>query len=308
MRAAVIDVGSNSIKLLVADRGRDGRLAEVLSHTIEARISKGIGSEHPQLSAEGMERGLAAIEAIADDARNAGADRIHAVATSAVRDASNGQEFREALRARSGLDLRVLSGIEEAALIGRGLTTDPALVGLRNFHAYDLGGGSLECLSFSGRSVERAVSLPLGCVRLTERFVASPEEPMAADVAYEIGRHVKETLLQSGLKLPVPAGLGVVGTGGTLTTVRAMTAANRSVSIKETSPLIGVTLLHELLAKVARLDLAARKNVAGLSPERADVFPAALITLLALAELGGLQAFHHSFRNLRWGVASEILV
>lgn len=307
MRAAVIDVGSNSIKLLVADRGSDGRLAEVLSHTIEARISKGIGLENPQLNAEGMERGIDAIASIADDARSAGADRIHVVATSAVRDASNGRQFRDALRERTGLDLRVLTGTEEANLIAKGITTDPALVGLRNFHAYDLGGGSLECLSFAGRSIERAVSLPLGCVRLTERFVAAPTEPLAADVAYEIGRHVKETLLQSGFRLPVPAGLGVVGTGGTLTTVRAIVAANRSVSIRETNPLIGVALLHELLAKVAPLGLAARKDIAGLSPERADVFPAALITLLALAELGGIQAFHHSFRNLRWGVASEIL-
>jgi exopolyphosphatase/guanosine-5'-triphosphate,3'-diphosphate pyrophosphatase len=307
MRAAVIDVGSNSIKLLVAELGSDGRLAEVLSHTIEARISKGIGSENPRLSTEGMEGGIAAIAAIADDAKSAGADRVFAVATSAVRDASNGREFQEALRQRTGLELRVLTGTEEANLIARGLTTDPALVSLRNFHAYDLGGGSLECLSFAGRSVERSASLPLGCVRLTERFVVSPEEPLSADVAYEIGRHVKESLLQSGFKLPVPTGFGVVGTGGTLTTVRAIVAANRSVPIKETNPLIGVTLLHELLAKVGPMDLAARRKVAGLSAERADVFPAALITLLALAELGGVQAFHHSFRNLRWGVASELL-
>jgi exopolyphosphatase/guanosine-5'-triphosphate,3'-diphosphate pyrophosphatase len=307
MRAAVIDVGSNSIKLLVADRGSDGRLVEVLSHAIEARISMGIGSDKPRLSAEGMERGIAAIASIADDAKSAGADRVHAVATSAVRDASNGPEFRAALRETTGVDLRVLTGIEEANLIAKGLTTDPALVGLRNFHAYDLGGGSLECLSFAGRNVELAVSLPLGCVRLTERFVSAPGEPLAAAVANEIGRHVKEALLQSAITLPVPAGVAVIGTGGTLTTVRAMVAANRSVSIKETNPLVGVALLHELLAKVAPMGIAARKKVAGLAPERADVFPAALITLLALAELGGIQAFHHSFRNLRWGVAAEVL-
>jgi exopolyphosphatase / guanosine-5'-triphosphate,3'-diphosphate pyrophosphatase len=307
MRAAVIDLGSNSIKLLVADRGSDGRLVEVLSHTLEARISRGIGSDNPRLSAEGIERGIESVATLVEDAKSAGASKVFAVATSAVRDASNGGEFQDELRKRTGLELRILSGTEEANLIARGLTTDPALVGLRNFHSYDLGGGSLECLSFVGRGVERAISLALGCVRLTERFVKAPEEPLASDVAYEIGRHVKETLLQSGFKLPVPAGYGVVGTGGTLTTVRAMVAANRGVSLAETNPVIGVTLLHELLAKVAPMDLAARKRVAGLSPERADVFPTALLTLLALAELGGILAFHHSLRNLRWGVAADIL-
>jgi exopolyphosphatase / guanosine-5'-triphosphate,3'-diphosphate pyrophosphatase len=307
MRAAVIDVGSNSIKLLVADRGADGRLVEVASRTIESRISKGIGSDKPHLSPEGMERGIAAIASLAAEAKSAGADRTSAVATSAVRDASNGRVFVRVLKAATGLGLRILAGPEEASLIGRGLTTDPSLISLRNFHAYDLGGGSLECLSFKARNVERAESLPLGCVRMTEMFVSSPSEALGDACAYEIGRHVKETLLKSGFPLPVAPGSGVVGTGGTLTTVRQMVAVNRDMAIEDTSPMIGVTLLHEVLARIAPLGLDARKMIPGLPPERADVFPAALVTLLALAELGGIQAFHHSFRNLRWGVAAELL-
>jgi exopolyphosphatase/guanosine-5'-triphosphate,3'-diphosphate pyrophosphatase len=306
-RAAVIDVGSNSIKLLVADRAEDGRLVEVVSRALEARIGKGIGAERPQLSAEGMKSGIAAITAFAAEAKRAGADPICAVATSAVRDAENRKVFVDELRSKAGLRLRILAGAEEANLIGRGLTTDPSLVNLKNFHAYDLGGGSLECLSFRDRAVEHAISLPLGCVRLTERFVGSPEGPFGDDTAREISRHVKEALLGSGFPLPLPGGHDAVGTGGTLTTVRAMVAANRGVPIAQTKPRIGVTLLHELLAKVARVDLAARKEIPGLAPERADVFPAALVTLLALAELGAIQAFHHSFRSLRWGVAAELL-
>jgi exopolyphosphatase / guanosine-5'-triphosphate,3'-diphosphate pyrophosphatase len=307
MRAAVIDVGSNSIKLLVADKGRGGRLVEVASRTIEARISKGIGSGRPQLSPEGMERGIAAVASLAADAKASGATRISAVATSAVRDASNGGVFLRVLKAATGLGLRILTGPEEASLIGRGLTTDPALLILHDFHAYDLGGGSLECLSFAGRKVERAESLPLGCVRLTEMFVPSPTGPLGDDAAREIGRHVKELLLKSGFPLPVPAGSGVVGTGGTLTTVRSMVAENRGVELEATNAVIGVNLLHEILARVSPMDAAARGRIPGLPPERADVFPAALVTLLALAELGSIQAFHHSLRNLRWGLAAELL-
>jgi exopolyphosphatase/guanosine-5'-triphosphate,3'-diphosphate pyrophosphatase len=307
MRASVIDVGSNSIKLLVADLGEGGRLVEVKVHTMEARISKGIGSQNPQMSPEGMERGIAAITTLASEAMGAGSDRISAVATSAVRDASNRGAFLDGLKARTGLDLRILSGTEEANLIARGLATDPMLAGIQDFHAYDLGGGSLECLSFTGRKVDRAISIPLGCVRLTERFVDRPDAALSSAIAYEIGRHVKESLLKSGFELPVPAGFSVVGTGGTLTTVRAMVAANRGVSITDTNPIIGVTIIHELLERVASLTLEGRKALPGLSPERADVFPTALVTLLALAELGGILAFHHSLRNLRWGVAAELL-
>jgi exopolyphosphatase/guanosine-5'-triphosphate,3'-diphosphate pyrophosphatase len=307
MRAAVIDVGSNSIKLLVALKGRDGRLSEVASRTIETRISMGIGSGKPQLSPEGMERGIAAIADLAAEAKGAGATKVTAVATSAVRDASNGTVFLRVLKAATGIGLRILTGPEEAGLIGRGLTTDPSLLILRNFHAYDLGGGSLECLSFTARKVERAESLQLGCVRLTEMFVPSPSGPLSNAAAREISRHVKEVFLKSGFPHPVPSGSGVIGTGGTLTTVRNMSAESRGVPIEATSPIVGVNFLHELLAKVSPMNAGARGKIPGLSPERADVFPTALVTLLAVAELGAIQAFHHSFRNLRWGVAAEIL-
>jgi exopolyphosphatase/guanosine-5'-triphosphate,3'-diphosphate pyrophosphatase len=79
------------------------------------------------------------------------------------------------------------------------------------------------------------------------------------------------------------------------------------VSVTEADPLITVALLKGILASVGAADLAGRRRIPGLSAERADVFPAALVTLLALADLGGFEAFRHSFRNLRWGVAAELL-
>ncbi len=307
MRAAVVDVGSNSIKLLVAERGPGGRPVELLSRTLEVRISSGIGSEVPRLGAAAMERGVAAVSGLLTEARGLLAERVAVVATSAVRDASNGGEFLGLIRAATGVVPRILSGPEEASLIGRGLTTDPSLAALRDFHVYDLGGGSLECLSFRDRAVERAVSLPLGCVRLTEMFVSPAAGPVAAAALSDIGRHVREALVKSGFPMPVPAGFFVVGTGGTLTTVRAMAAARLGVALERADPLIRVSHLRETLAAVGSLDLAARKAVKGLSPERADVFPAALATLIALSELGGFHAFHHSLRNLRWGVAAELV-
>jgi len=254
-----------------------------------------------------MERGIAAIADLVAEARGLGAGAIIAVATSAVRDASNGPVFLDRASAAAGVRVRTLTGLEEAGLIGRGLATDPALEGLRDFHVYDLGGGSLECLSFRDRAVEGAASVPLGCVRLTEKFVARPSLPLAEADARAIGRHVREVLLHCGFALPVPPGVAVVGTGGTLTTVRAMVAAESAVPLERANPLLGVALLRELLARLGPLDLAGRRRIPGLPPARADVFPTALATLLALAEVGGIQAFRHSLRNLRWGLAAERL-
>jgi len=307
MRVAIIDVGSNSIKLLVASRGPGGLLVEEASRVLEVRIGGGIGSLRPRLDGGAAERAVAAIASLAAEARGLGADRVVAVATSAVRDASNSREFLERAKAATGLGIRILTGPEEAGLIGRGLTTDPALAGLRDFHVYDLGGGSLECLSFRNRGVDRAASLPLGCVRLTEMFVAEPSLPFGEASARAIARHVRDTLLGSGFELPVPPGLEVVGTGGTLSTVRSIDAAGRGVAFDQSSPTIGVARLRELLASVGAMDLAGRRRVPGLPPERADVFPAALAILLALADVGAIRAFRHSPRNLRWGIADESL-
>ena len=242
MRAAIVDVGSNSIKLLVADRGQTGVIEEVLSRTLEVRIGSGIGSESPSLGEEAIARGVAAVTELVTEARLLGADRLSGVATSAVRDASNGAQFIERVKCAAGLDLRVLSGLEEADGIGRGLTTDPALAGLSDFHVYDLGGGSLECLSFRSRRVERAVSLPLGCVRLTEMLVADPTDPLPDADAERIRAHVKEVVTASGFPLPVPPGSGVVGTGGTLTTVRSIQAARTGTGFARSDPLIPVSM------------------------------------------------------------------
>lgn len=306
MRAAVVDVGSNSIKLLVADRRPDGLLVETASRTLEARIGMGLGAEKPKLSEEGIARGVAAVENLVAEARGQKADTLVVVATSAVRDASNGNEFRDRVMAATGVDVRILTGSEEADLIGRGLTTDPALTGLRNFDVFDLGGGSLECLSFVDRKVEKAISLPLGCVRLTEKYVASASSPFLESDSRHVGAHVKAVLSKSGFRLPVPQGTSVVGTGGTLTTVRAILAAGKGVALEKADPTIRTSTLSDVLAWVGPLNLAARREIPGLPPGRADVFPAALVTLLALADLGGIEAFRHSLRNLRWGVAAQI--
>ncbi len=304
---AVVDIGSNSIKVLVAARRVDGHLVALKFHTIDSRISAGISAATPRLSEAGMTAGVAAVVELLKIAADYAPQKIILVATSAVRDAENGIDFRARVRAATGHEIRILTGDEEANLIGRGLTCDPALTGLRDFYVFDLGGGSLECLAFRERRIEREISLQLGCVRLTEKFVRDSSAPFDAAADAAIAAHTRETVVRSGFAFALPATATAVGTGGTLTTLRAVRAARDSVAFEETDSLVPVAELRAILATLGALPLAERKKIPGLPPARADVFPTALSTLIALADLGGFTAYRNSTYNLRWGLAAELL-
>ncbi len=304
---AIVDIGSNSIKVLVAARNAAGAVVPLKLRTVDARISAGISRAEPRLGEAGMARGVDAIESLLADAAAFHPVRTVLVATSAVRDAANGAEFRDRVRARCGHEIRILSGDEEANLIGRGLTCDPALLGLENFYVFDLGGGSLECLAFRARRIEQAVSLQLGCVRLTEKFVADAAQPFPAAAATAVADHTRATLGACGFAFSLPPGAAAIGTGGTITTVRTIFGARDGRAFEATDSTVRTSELRELLAWLGGLTLAQRQQIPGLPHARADVFPTALATFLALAEAGGFSEFRNSVYNLRYGLAEQAL-
>lgn len=304
---AVVDIGSNSIKVLIAQRGTEGHLVGLKWKTVDARISAGIGHEQPRLSDDGMARGLAAIRELLNEAEPLQPARIVMVATSAVRDAVNGREFCERVHKETGQMVRILTGEEEANYIGHGLSCDPTLRGLQDFYLFDLGGGSLECLSFRNRQIAQAVSLPLGCVRMTERCVSDSRQPFALKDHQEIATKTRAELGQSGFHFNLPPHAIAIGTGGTLTTARAILAARRGRTLETSDTILTLSELRELLSYVGRCDLDDRRRLPAMPEARADVLPAALATLITVAESGGLEAYRHSLYNLRWGLADEAL-
>jgi exopolyphosphatase/guanosine-5'-triphosphate,3'-diphosphate pyrophosphatase len=303
---AVIDIGSNSIKVLVASRDASGRLQSLKSKTIETRISAGLGKTEPRLSPEGMAGGVFAIQELLADAAPFAPVRTVLVATSAVRDAGNGTEFRSRVKTATGHEIRLLTGKEEANLIGRGLTSDPVLSELRNFYVFDLGGGSLECLLFKERRIQQAVSLQLGCVRMTERFVKDVAAPLVVAETDAIARHVRDELRRSGFSFSMVAPAAVF-TGGSMTTVRVLKGALNGHAMEDTPDIIGLDTLALLLDKLAPLALDERRAIRGMPASRADVLPAALVTMLTVADFAQVDHFHHSLHNLRWGLAAETL-
>jgi exopolyphosphatase/guanosine-5'-triphosphate,3'-diphosphate pyrophosphatase len=303
---AIIDIGSNSIKILIATRDQHGVVQALKTKTIDARISAGISKSEPILSEDGMARGLAAIRELLADATSFSPEKVILVATSAVRDARNGDDFRERVRSATGHPIRLLSGDEEANLIGRGLTCDPSLQDLRDFYVFDLGGGSLECLLFRDRQIAQAASLQLGCVRLTERFISDPTAPLKLEELTALAMHVRDTLKKSGFRFPLAAPAAVF-TGGSMSTARAIKGARHGLALEDTPAILGIDTLNALLDELAPLSLAERKAVPGMPAARADVFPAALVTMITVAEFADISSFHHSLHNLRWGLAADAL-
>lgn len=307
MRVAVIDIGSNTIKLLVAARSATGGLDTVHFAAEEARIGSGLGAERPTLTDDSIARGSAAVVRLVALARTFTPAQIALVATSAVRDAANGADFTNRLFTATGLSVRILSGTEEADAIGRGLAADPALAGARDFYLFDLGGGSLECLEFRERRATQSVSFRLGCVRLTERCQADPTAPFTAADHLTVATVVRREFAAGAFHFALPAPAAAVATGGTVTTVRAMLAAAAGRSLDENGTSVTVAELTQLLRRSAALPLTARRALPGLPAARADVFPTALATILEVAQLAGIERFTHSFYNLRYGIADELL-
>jgi exopolyphosphatase / guanosine-5'-triphosphate,3'-diphosphate pyrophosphatase len=304
---AVIDIGSNSIKLLVAARSRAGELVTLKTAVEETRISRDMSGAGPELSETSMDQAALAVARLLAGARRFFPVRVVIAATSAVRDAANGPVFGAKVHAATGLALRILSGREEAEAVGRGVAEDPSLEHLSDFYLFDLGGGSLECLSFRRRRVDQIRSLPLGCVRLTERFISDRDRPVTAQEAHRLAAHVRASVGESGFAFTLPEPAIAVATGGTATTVRALLAAQEQVSPARRGPSLALADWERLYTKIAALPLDERRKVPGLPASRADIFPAALATMIEVARLGRLPAYLHSFYNVRYGLAAEEL-
>lgn len=304
-RVAIIDVGSNSIKCLVARRHPGGGIASVYENTLAVRISQGISAENPILSNAALDAGSEAIGQLLTECERKGPlTEVVIVATSAVRDASNGLDFKRLVYDRTGVQLTILPGTDEARLIGRGIIEDPNLHDITpTFCVADVGGGSLELIQVIDGKVGLFTSLQLGAVRLTERFFKDPKAPTMPDETGELERFVGNALQASAFPLTGP----LVGTGGTVTVWRSMLAHARGVTTQEIAPDLPRSDLQQWLKQFSHLSWDERKAIPGLPALRADIAPAGFAIVDAVLASAGVDHITHSRYNLRFGVAAETL-
>lgn len=304
-RVAAVDIGSNSIKILVARHGPAvGTLEALYERTSETRISTGIAGQPPRMSDAAMQAGVQAVLGLLKAARPYGYGEVAMVATSAVRTATNGAAFLEQLHAATGVAPRLLSGEEEAETIAAGIRTDPA-VGkwVHDATIFDLGGGSLELIRMVGGHLHQRISLPLGAVRLTEMFVRNPFAPLPDAVQLDIVDHVRIQLQQSGFVFS----RDLIGSSGGLAIIRQRLAQNSGNPAAASSHLISRDYLENLCTRVCRQTMDERIHLSRLPEARADIFPAALLVFQSIFALSGADHLHHSYHNLRYGIAARLL-
>jgi len=302
-RCAAIDVGTNTVRLLVAEADSSVTY-RVLSHDqVITRLGERL-QETGLLSPGAVERTLTVLQRYAQTARDLGAQEIVAVATSAAREASNRTEFLDRVRREAGLELRVISGEEEAAL-----TTIGVLHALGPDHTnmliVDIGGGSTEFTALERGKITSHTSLPIGVVKLTEAYLKS--DPPSVEERDAAAISIRERLAQLPSSLHHPPGATLVGTAGTPTTLAAIDLGlEKYDGARVTGHRLSRVRIDELLDYLCSLPLAARRQIVGLEPSRADVIVSGavlareIMVLLAFDELtvsdGGLREgllLHH---------------
>jgi exopolyphosphatase / guanosine-5'-triphosphate,3'-diphosphate pyrophosphatase len=297
-RVAVVDIGTNSTRLLVADVA-DGRVSEVERRSRVTRLGRGVDLSG-QLSSEAIE---AVCEAIADYVslyQEAGAETVTAIATSAVRDASNGEAFVAELRERFALTARVLDGDEEARLTYLGATSEhpPAVPTL----VIDIGGGSTELIVGTAAEIAFHASLQAGVVRHTERHIASDPpavaemEALAADARGPIEAAVEEMPATQ-----VAAGIAVAGTPTSLAAVELGLEPYDSKRVH--GHVLSLATIQRLLSQLASAPLAKRAQIPGMHPDRAPTIVAGVVILIETMRTFGLEQIEASEHDILYGAA-----
>ncbi|HVU00248.1 MAG TPA: Ppx/GppA phosphatase family protein [Polyangiaceae bacterium] len=293
-RVAAIDVGTNTVLLLVAEGSAASPRAVVERATI-TRLGQDV-DRTGRLAEDAMSRTLAALSEYAGEIRRLGVSHVDAVCTSAARDADNGREFLERASDVLGTAPRIASGEEEARLTFAGALTDLPVSAATVF---DVGGGSTEIIVGNEASeILHATSLDVGSVRLTERCVRS-DPPTTADLD-EVRRAVEAALSAVSFRPTTP----LVGVAGTITTFAAI---ERRLSVYDSSLVHGARLsrssLAGMTADLAKRPLAERRSVTGLPPARADVIVAGGVLAVAVLDWAGATEIVVSDKGVRWGLA-----
>jgi exopolyphosphatase/guanosine-5'-triphosphate,3'-diphosphate pyrophosphatase len=297
-RLGAIDIGTNSIRLAVAEVDPDGRYRVLDEEREMTRLGHGLFARGRLLN-EPMERSLAALAKMHTIAKGFEVVELRVVATSAVREAANGRAFCQEVRRRCGMRVDVISGEEEAQLALRSALHHFDLAG-RSVAVVDIGGGSMEVTLTAGSVVDEVLTLPLGAVRLTERYgtdgILSPKR-------WRKLRRAIDRALNEKLRKPPFHPEIMIGSGGTFTNLAAMAQFEREGSERSVQgyPMSRAEVVH-LLHRLRATPLAERRETPGLNPRRADIIVAGAAAVSRLAKRLGTQQILVNSGGLRDGL------
>ena len=286
MRVGVVDLGTNSTRLVVADVDAD-RVDEVSRHTVITRLGEGV-DERRKLLPLPVARVRNALSDYRRELEELGAERVLAIGTSAIRDAENGEAFLGEIEWSYGFATRLLSGDEEAELTRRGVANGRAVDD--DTLVLDVGGGSTELITAAERT-----SIDVGSVRLTERHLRS--DPPTREELEAAAQTVRD-------ELPPLDPRDAIGVAGTITTLAALELGGYDLERVHRHRLTREAV-DSLLARLASLPLDERRELPGLEPERAPVIVGGAIVVREVLERYGLDGLEASERDLLHGAALE---
>jgi exopolyphosphatase / guanosine-5'-triphosphate,3'-diphosphate pyrophosphatase len=306
VRVAAIDCGTNSLRLLIADVDRAaGQLADVDRRMEIVRLGEGVDATG-RLAPEPLARTFRALRTYAGAIRDASATRVRMVATSATRDAANAGEFIAGVAAILGVAPEVLSGDEEALLSFTGATAELGAEPPPPYLVVDIGGGSTEFVIGTGAAQPAAgLSVDIGCVRLTERYLHG-DPPLAAEIAAATA-DIDAALDTVAAKVPVTTARTLIGLAGSVTTVAGIAlglAAYEPARIHHAR--IPAARVHEVTRALLGQTRRQRAGIAVMHPGRVDVIGAGALVLervMARFGFGEVVASEHDILDgIAWSV------
>lgn len=308
---AAVDIGTNSVKMTVAQRGADGALNILFDGTTITRLGKGVDGSG-RITDEAAERTLSALAEFGERARSLGAETVAAVGTSALRDATNGAEIVAEAERRLGGTVEIIAGEREAELTYRAARNDADIARATGamtaalFATSDIGGGSTEIVQGVDADIIYAESIQIGAVRLSER--AGLGDPITGE-SFQTALLLANAALADVPTPPAALAPVLVASGGTAANLAAMEIAARGESVTFDAVHASRLTREQIESRtvlLASLPLAERRNIPGLEPDRADVIVAgAIIQARVMARLG-VDSLFVSLRGLRYGLLYEL--
>ncbi|MBI4511098.1 MAG: Ppx/GppA family phosphatase [Deltaproteobacteria bacterium] len=299
MRLATIDIGTNSILLLVVDLSAEGDARVLEDRCRIERLGHGV-DRTGLLDDASIQRALEALREYAGVIRAHDVDTVAAVATQALREVRNGVKFLGPAQEILGAPVEVITGRREAELAFRAVMQSFPQLSEGPLVVCDIGGGSTELIVGRQGVVESLVSLPVGSVRMTERFLSS--DPPSTDQAHDMIRRIDEELAKAPLPGPAP----LVGVAGTVTTLAAVSIGLEPYEADRVQGMrLRSTEVERQVGEYLRLPVAKRRKMKGLEPKRADVIPAGAAILARVMARMGAREVIVSDRGIRWGLALE---
>lgn len=298
MKVGVIDVGTNSCRMLAADC-RDGVIEEIKRDLVITRLGEGV-DQNGFLLDTAIERASSAIFAFVKEMDKLDVGKIRIIGTSVLRDVNNAESLVQRIKDETGCTLDIIPGREEARLtyLGAGVSDPDTLI-------IDIGGGSTEFIWQDNQGINFR-SLDIGAVRLTERFINNPQERVSNLEISLIEREVRELLNREIAPIHIDK---AVGLGGTITTIAAI---EQEMGVYDSGKIEGYKIsigsLKKTINRLKEMSLKERKEVKGLQEERADIIVAGAVILSVIMETLGLKDLYASEHDLLYGTVKDMIM